>query len=252
MLNLVTLVVVHNRWSTQIVKKGGKLMGCHASQTVKKGGQLMGCHASHGRAGRLFLNGTCGIHIYFDSETAVDQEIFEKCESSRRQQTPPIFHCYCGQTYTFQLKLGEFNFTSKHYTISRIVTEQQCAQLPKFVIHEDNHGSDDDKPEEKPVALKGSSSYQNAVAEVAGGVTPKVRERRNDNHQPSLYVGPAIVHPAASSLILDPNESGKKGRRTCKRNPSTTFALSKNVINIAIGNHCLDISNDWSSGDDGK
>ncbi|CAH8340097.1 unnamed protein product, partial [Eruca vesicaria subsp. sativa] len=101
----------------------------------------MGCHASHGRAG---------------VKAHVDNKLLQ------------VFHCYCGQTYTFQLKLGEFNFTSKHYTISRIATEQQCAQLPKFVIHEDNHGSDDDKPEEKPVELKGSSGYQNADAEVAG------------------------------------------------------------------------------------
>lgn len=40
-----------------------------------------------------------------------------------------------GKTFSFQLKLGEFIYTSKHQTfrISRIITETQRAPLPDFV-----------------------------------------------------------------------------------------------------------------------
>ena len=41
-----------------------------------------------------------------------------------------------GKTYTFQLKLNDFNFTSKHqtFTISRIFPERALAPLPAFVV----------------------------------------------------------------------------------------------------------------------
>lgn len=41
-----------------------------------------------------------------------------------------------GKTYTFQLKIGEFNFPSKPqtFTISRIFAERHQSPLPGFVI----------------------------------------------------------------------------------------------------------------------
>nr|VDC81641.1 unnamed protein product [Brassica rapa] len=44
-----------------------------------------------------------------------------------------------GKTYTFQLKLNDFNFSSKHqtFTISRIFPERVLAPMPAFVVTED-------------------------------------------------------------------------------------------------------------------
>ncbi|KAL0656489.1 hypothetical protein Bca4012_077073 [Brassica carinata] len=41
-----------------------------------------------------------------------------------------------GKTYTFQLKLKDFNFSSKHqtFTISRIFPERLLAPMPAFVV----------------------------------------------------------------------------------------------------------------------
>ena len=41
-----------------------------------------------------------------------------------------------GKTYTFQLKLDDFNFSSKHqtFTISRIFPERLLAPMPAFVV----------------------------------------------------------------------------------------------------------------------
>lgn len=49
----------------------------------------------------------------------------------------PSFSDTVGKIYIFQLKLGKFNFTSKHqtFTIPRIITEKQRPPLPDFFIH---------------------------------------------------------------------------------------------------------------------
>uniref|UniRef100_M4F5C1 Uncharacterized protein n=1 Tax=Brassica campestris TaxID=3711 RepID=M4F5C1_BRACM len=48
---------------------------------------------------------------------------------------PPFLNEVVGKTFTFQLKLGQFNFTSKHqsFTVSRIISEHERAPLPAFV-----------------------------------------------------------------------------------------------------------------------
>nr|VDC93837.1 unnamed protein product [Brassica oleracea] len=57
-----------------------------------------------------------------------------------------------GKTYTFQLKLNDFNFTSKHqtFTISRIFPERALAPLPAFVVQES--GNNPDEPVAEAVA----------------------------------------------------------------------------------------------------
>lgn len=43
-----------------------------------------------------------------------------------------------GNTYTFQLKLKDFNFTSKHqtFTVSCVFPSQELAPSPAFVVNE--------------------------------------------------------------------------------------------------------------------
>ncbi|KAF2556408.1 hypothetical protein F2Q68_00016744 [Brassica cretica] len=55
------------------------------------------------------------------------------------------------------LKLGKFNFTSRHqtFTIPRIITEKQRPPLTDFFIHGDGQEPNDDVPVEKPVASNG-------------------------------------------------------------------------------------------------
>lgn len=42
-----------------------------------------------------------------------------------------------GNTYTFQIRLKDFNFTSKHqtFTISRILPARELAPMPAFVVN---------------------------------------------------------------------------------------------------------------------
>ncbi|WZZ44983.1 hypothetical protein YC2023_041242 [Brassica napus] len=58
---------------------------------------------------------------------------------------PPFLNEVVGKTFTFQLKLGEFNFASKHqsFTVSRIISEHERAPLPAFVNDGGDHGPDD-------------------------------------------------------------------------------------------------------------
>ncbi|CAN6812219.1 unnamed protein product [Brassica oleracea var. botrytis] len=119
-----------------------------------------------------------------------------------------------GKTFTFQLKLGEFNFTSKHqtFTISRIFTERQRAPLPAFVGDGDDHGPDDVIPVQNPVAPEVSPDTSTTVIEQAGGVAAVTGENPNANYQSSSSAVPG--GPLGSSKqIADPNENGKKKAR---------------------------------------
>ncbi|KAF2559494.1 hypothetical protein F2Q68_00015979 [Brassica cretica] len=119
-----------------------------------------------------------------------------------------------GKTFTFQLKLGEFNFTSKHqtFTISRIFTERQHAPLPAFVGDGHDHGPDDVIPVQNPVAHEVSPDTSTTVIEQAGGVAAVTGENPNANYQSSSSAVPG--GPLGSSKqIADPNENGKKKAR---------------------------------------
>ncbi|CAN7094749.1 replication protein A 70 kDa DNA-binding subunit A [Brassica rapa] len=68
-----------------------------------------------------------------------------------------------GKTYTFQLKLNDFNFSSKHqtFTISRIFPERLLAPMPAFVVAEGADVPDDAPPEivaQPPNANVGTTS----------------------------------------------------------------------------------------------
>ncbi|CAF1708314.1 unnamed protein product [Brassica oleracea var. botrytis] len=64
---------------------------------------------------------------------------------------PPFLNEVVGKTFTFQLKLGEFNFASKHqsFTVSRIISEHERAPLPATILtplqwfQGGDHGPDD-------------------------------------------------------------------------------------------------------------
>ncbi|KAH0857596.1 hypothetical protein HID58_085857 [Brassica napus] len=113
---------------------------------------------------------------------------------------PPFLNEVVGKTFTFQLKLGEFNFTSKHqsFTVSRIISEHERAPLPAFVNDEDNHGPDENGD----------------GAELADGVAPKIDESTVVNNKASAsnvpYHGPQAAN--TQKLVNDGNVK-KKARK---------------------------------------
>ncbi|CAN6865575.1 unnamed protein product [Brassica oleracea] len=113
---------------------------------------------------------------------------------------PPFLNEVVGKTFTFQLKLGEFNFTSKHqsFTVSRIISEHERAPLPAFVNDEDNHGPDENGD----------------GAELADGVAPKIDESTVVNNKASAsnvpYHGPQAANK--QKLVNDGNVK-KKARK---------------------------------------
>ncbi|KAF3499707.1 hypothetical protein F2Q69_00041159 [Brassica cretica] len=72
-------------------------------------------------------------HVLVSTQNMVDSDF------------PPFLNEVVGKTFTFQLKLGEFNFISKHqsFTVSRIISEHERAPLPAFVNDGGDHGPDD-------------------------------------------------------------------------------------------------------------
>ncbi|KAL0748075.1 hypothetical protein Bca101_030077 [Brassica carinata] len=113
---------------------------------------------------------------------------------------PPFLNEVVGKTFTFQLKLGEFNFTSKHqsFTVSRIISEHERAPLPAFVNDGDNHGPDDNGD----------------GAELADGVAQKIDESTVVNNKASAsnvpYHGPQAANK--QKLVNDGNVK-KKARK---------------------------------------
>ncbi|CAN6828637.1 unnamed protein product, partial [Brassica oleracea] len=102
--------------------------------------------------GRLVLKASSGTHIYFDSETAAGKEEFElsplQMTGDGTDQTASLLKLVdtklprslaeiVGNTYTFQLKLKDFNFTSKHqtFTISGVFPSRELAPVPAFVVN---------------------------------------------------------------------------------------------------------------------
>ncbi|KAF2589028.1 hypothetical protein F2Q70_00041309 [Brassica cretica] len=101
---------------------------------------------------RLVLKASSGTHIYFDSETAAGKEEFElsplQMTGDGTDQTASLLKLVdtelprslaeiVGNTYTFQLKLKDFNFTSKHqtFTISGVFPSRELAPVPAFVVN---------------------------------------------------------------------------------------------------------------------
>ncbi|XP_013607716.1 PREDICTED: uncharacterized protein LOC106314385 [Brassica oleracea var. oleracea] len=113
---------------------------------------------------------------------------------------PPFLNEVVGKTFTFQLKLGEFNFTSKHqsFTVSRIISEHERAPLPAFVNDGDNHGPDDNGD----------------GAELADCVAQKIDESTVVNNKASAsnvpYHGPQAANK--QKLVNDGNVK-KKARK---------------------------------------
>ncbi|CDY72534.1 BnaAnng41410D, partial [Brassica napus] len=110
--------------------------------------------------GRLVLKATSGTHIYFDSETAAGKEEFDKLTGDGTDQTasslklvdtelPRSLAEIVGNTYTFQLKLKDFNFTSKHqtFTISGVFPSRELAPAPVFVVNEGAQVPEASQPE---------------------------------------------------------------------------------------------------------
>ncbi|CAN6918812.1 unnamed protein product [Brassica oleracea] len=82
------------------------------------------------------------VFVAFDIETAkltniqAAEILVEGVYAQVDAELPWFVAEIVGKMYTFQLKLGEFNFPSKHqtFTVFRIFAEQQQSPLPRFVI----------------------------------------------------------------------------------------------------------------------
>ncbi|CAH8372565.1 unnamed protein product [Eruca vesicaria subsp. sativa] len=91
----------------------------------------------------LYLIGTSATRVFFDCETTVGQEAYNRFSSATRgigvnaevdTDLPRSLAAVVDNTYTFQLKLTDFNFTPNHqtFTISRIFPANELAPLPTF------------------------------------------------------------------------------------------------------------------------
>ncbi|KAF3532786.1 hypothetical protein DY000_02041068 [Brassica cretica] len=71
-----------------------------------------------------------------------------------------------GKTYTFQLKLTDFNFSSKHqtFTISRIFPERALAPIPTFDIHDGGKVAEEVHPGDVPQETDGQVGNPGAGA----------------------------------------------------------------------------------------
>ncbi|CAN7032543.1 unnamed protein product [Brassica rapa subsp. trilocularis] len=135
--------------------------------------------------GRLVLKATSGTHIYFDSETAAGKEEFDNSAHCRltgdgTDQTasslklvdtelPRSLAEIVGNTYTFQLKLKDFNFTSKHqtFTISGVFPSRELAPAPAFVVNEGAQVPEASQPE---VVTTGSDVKVDNTCSVRGAI----------------------------------------------------------------------------------
>ncbi|KAG2298749.1 hypothetical protein Bca4012_010244 [Brassica carinata] len=118
-----------------------------------------------------------------------------------------------GKTFTFQLKLGDFNFTSKHqtFTISRIITEYQCAPLPAF-IGDNPVAPDDMLPVQNPLPLEASpDTSATSVEHTHGGAA--VGAKTDGHDQSSSSAVPEGGPPGSSKQVSKLNENGNKKPR---------------------------------------
>ncbi|KAH0856484.1 hypothetical protein HID58_084745 [Brassica napus] len=80
--------------------------------------------------------------------TAMKQATDSVTRDSRCNCCSSIWHKGENRTFTFQLKLTEFNFTSKHqsFTISHIFEKHQRPPLPSFAEQRSNNQPGEDMP----------------------------------------------------------------------------------------------------------
>ncbi|CAF1904329.1 unnamed protein product [Brassica napus] len=104
-----------------------------------------------------------------------------------------------GKTYTFQLKLNDFNFTSKHqtFTISRIFPrifpERELAPMPAFVIPEGENIPDEALPQV-----------------VAPGMNARVGTTSNNAEVPSTSDAHVTKRSASTTNQVAPGENDPK------------------------------------------
>ncbi|XP_013613788.1 PREDICTED: uncharacterized protein LOC106319950 [Brassica oleracea var. oleracea] len=139
---------------------------------------------------------------------------------------PPFLNEVVGKTFTFQLKLGEFNFISKHqsFTVSRIISEHERAPLPAFVNDGGDHGPDDNGDgavgvapkidESTVVSNRGGDHGPDDNGDGAVGVAPKIDESTVVSNNASASNVPYHGSQAANKqkLVNDGNVK-KKARK---------------------------------------
>ncbi|XP_018513485.1 uncharacterized protein LOC103861301 [Brassica rapa] len=109
---------------------------------------------------------------------------------------------------TFQIKLGEFNFTSKHqtFTISRIFTVAQRASLPDFV-------GDGGQHDQNPISSLVPVGNSNTVFETSGDMAAELGATTEKNHQTSSSATPEEGPSATSTPAVEAEENKNKKPR---------------------------------------
>ncbi|KAL0722951.1 hypothetical protein Bca4012_037550 [Brassica carinata] len=128
-------------------------------------------------------------------------------DDQQASEVPPIITALVGSTYTFQLKLNEYNFSPKHqtFTISKVFTDRR--EAPNHVFDGEGGDGGDDGSSTKS---KGVTSPASTSAEVGN----------NNANETSPLAVPALdelprVHDGTTkNAKLKISESAAKKART--------------------------------------
>ncbi|CAF1932683.1 unnamed protein product [Brassica napus] len=185
MANSFTLFADVKAWRCSNTSESTVIQGSVSVNRVSRFSQQTTSWDVNVRVSRLVLKATSGTHIYFDSETAARKEEFDNSAHCRltgdgTDQTasslklvdtelPRSLAEIVGNTYTFQLKLKDFNFTSKHqtFTISGVFPSRELGPAPAFVVNEGAQVPEASQPE---VVATGSDVKVDNTSSVRGAI----------------------------------------------------------------------------------
>ncbi|CAN6846008.1 unnamed protein product [Brassica oleracea var. botrytis] len=120
-----------------------------------------------------------------------------------------------GSCITFQIKLGEFNFTFKHqtFTISRIFSVAQRAPLPDFVGDGAQHDPNDGLQVQNPISSLVPVCNSSTIVETSGGMAAELGASTDKEDQTSSSAAPVEGPSATSTPPVEAEESKNKKPR---------------------------------------
>ncbi|CAF1915936.1 unnamed protein product [Brassica oleracea] len=120
-----------------------------------------------------------------------------------------------GSCITFQIKLGEFNFTFKHqtFTISRIFSVAQRAPLPDFVGDGAQHDPNDGLQVQNPISSLVPVCNSSTIVETSGGMAAELGASTDKEDQTSSSAAPVEGPSATSTPPVEADESKNKKPR---------------------------------------
>ncbi|KAG2277331.1 hypothetical protein Bca52824_059886 [Brassica carinata] len=120
------------------------------------------------------------------------------------------------RTFTFQLKLTEFNFTSKHqsFTISHIFEKHQRPPLPSFAEQRSNNQPGEDMPRAGAVSSKRSGEITGEASKNTG-VSDRLGIVEGGDADPPIQSDEAVFVDSTTTNEppTDDVREGKKPRR---------------------------------------